>query len=168
MTNESADQHMSTQKVQKTVFPVAGFGTRFLPATKAMPKELLPIVDKPIIQYAAEEAVRAGINTLIFVTGRHKRAIEDHFDANLELGLPVDGRDYGVGAQILADLGVTSMRLMTNNPHKYGGLEGFGLTITEREPIHLRVHPEAERYLAAKRDRLGHDLPADLGETVER
>ncbi len=76
---------MSPLKVQKAVFPVAGFGTRFLPATKAMPKELLPIVDKPIIQYAAEEAVRAGINTLIFVTGRHKRAIEDHFDANLEL-----------------------------------------------------------------------------------
>ena len=76
---------MSAQKVQKAVFPVAGFGTRFLPATKAMPKELLPIVDKPIIQYAAEEAVRAGIDTLIFVTGRHKRAIEDHFDANLEL-----------------------------------------------------------------------------------
>ncbi len=72
-------------KIKKAVFPVAGFGTRFLPATKAMPKELLPIVDKPLIQYAAEEAVAAGINTLIFVTGRNKRAIEDHFDANNEL-----------------------------------------------------------------------------------
>ncbi|MDG2404756.1 MAG: UTP--glucose-1-phosphate uridylyltransferase [Paracoccaceae bacterium] len=71
--------------VRKAVFPVAGFGTRFLPATKAMPKELLPVVDKPLIQYAAEEAIRAGIDTLIFVTGRNKRAIEDHFDANLEL-----------------------------------------------------------------------------------
>ena len=71
--------------VRKAVFPVAGFGTRFLPATKAMPKELLPIVDKPLIQYAVEEAIRAGIDTLIFVTGRNKRAIEDHFDANLEL-----------------------------------------------------------------------------------
>src|SRR6056297_1449580 len=71
--------------IKTAVFPVAGLGTRFLPATKAMPKELLPIIDKPIIQYAAEEAVEAGINTLIFVTGRHKRAIEDHFDANLEL-----------------------------------------------------------------------------------
>ena len=76
---------MMPRKIRKAVFPVAGFGTRFLPATKAMPKELLPIVDKPIIQYAAEEAVRAGIDTLIFVTGRHKRAIEDHFDANFEL-----------------------------------------------------------------------------------
>ena len=74
-----------TKKVRKAIFPVAGFGTRFLPATKSMPKELLPIVDKPLIQYAAEEAVRAGIDTLIFVTGRHKRAIEDHFDSNPEL-----------------------------------------------------------------------------------
>jgi UTP--glucose-1-phosphate uridylyltransferase len=72
-------------KIRKSVFPVAGFGTRFLPATKAMSKELLPIVDKPLIQYAAEEAIAAGIETLIFVTGRNKRAIEDHFDANNEL-----------------------------------------------------------------------------------
>ena len=72
-------------KIRKAVFPVAGFGTRFLPATKAMPKELLPIVDKPLIQYAVEEAIAAGIDTLIFVTGRNKRAIEDHFDANNEL-----------------------------------------------------------------------------------
>ena len=73
------------RKIRKAVFPVAGFGTRFLPATKAMPKELLPIVDKPLIQYAAEEAVKAGIDTLIFITGRNKRAIEDHFDVNAEL-----------------------------------------------------------------------------------
>lgn len=73
------------KKITKAVFPVAGFGTRFLPATKAMPKELLPIVDRPLIQYAAEEAIAAGIDTLIFVTGRNKRAIEDHFDANNEL-----------------------------------------------------------------------------------
>ena len=66
---------------------MAGFGTRFLLATKAMPKELLPIVDKPLVQYAAEEAIDAGIDTLIFVTGRNKRSIEDHFDANNELEL---------------------------------------------------------------------------------
>ena len=72
-------------KVRKAVFPVAGFGTRFLPATKAMPKELLPVIDKPLIQYAAEEAIAAGIDTLIFITGRNKRAIEDHFDSNNEL-----------------------------------------------------------------------------------
>ena len=71
--------------IRKAVFPVAGVGSRFLPATKAMPKELLPIVDKPLVQYAAEEAIASGIDTLIFVTGRNKRAIEDHFDANIEL-----------------------------------------------------------------------------------
>jgi UTP--glucose-1-phosphate uridylyltransferase len=74
-------------KVRKAVFPVAGLGTRFLPATKAMPKELLPIIDKPLIQYAAEEAIAAGLDTLIFITGRNKRAIEDHFDGNNELDL---------------------------------------------------------------------------------
>ena len=83
------------QKIKKAVFPVAGFGTRFLPATKAMPKELLPIVEKPLIQYAVEEAIAAGIDTLIFVTGRNKRAIEDHFDSNqeLEMALRAKGKD---------------------------------------------------------------------------
>ena len=76
---------MAGTKVRKAVFPVAGLGTRFLPATKAIPKELFPIIDKPLIQYAVEEAVSAGIDTLIFVTGRNKRAIEDHFDLNMEL-----------------------------------------------------------------------------------
>ena len=71
--------------VRKAVFPVAGMGTRFLPATKASPKEMLPIVDKPLIQYAVEEAVAAGITDMIFVTGRSKRAIEDHFDKAYEL-----------------------------------------------------------------------------------
>ena len=72
-------------KVTKAVFPVAGMGTRFLPATKASPKEMMPIVDKPLIQYAVEEAVAAGITEMIFVTGRSKRAIEDHFDKAYEL-----------------------------------------------------------------------------------
>jgi UTP--glucose-1-phosphate uridylyltransferase len=71
--------------VRKAVFPVAGLGTRFLPATKAMPKEMLPIVDKPLIQYAVEEAAAAGITQMIFITGRHKRSIEDHFDRAPEL-----------------------------------------------------------------------------------
>ena len=74
-----------TQRIRKAVFPVAGLGTRFLPATKASPKEMLPVVDKPLIQYAVEEAVAAGADTLIFVTGRTKRAIEDHFDKAYEL-----------------------------------------------------------------------------------
>lgn len=81
-----------TQRVRKAVFPVAGLGTRFLPATKASPKEMLPVVDKPLIQYAAEEAVAAGIETLVFVTGRTKRAIEDHFDKAYELETELGGR----------------------------------------------------------------------------
>jgi UTP--glucose-1-phosphate uridylyltransferase len=72
-------------KIRKAVFPVAGLGTRFLPATKASPKEMLPIVDKPLLQYAVEEAVAAGITDMIFITGRNKRAIEDHFDKAYEL-----------------------------------------------------------------------------------
>jgi UTP--glucose-1-phosphate uridylyltransferase len=71
--------------VRKAVFPVAGLGTRFLPATKSIPKEMLPIVDKPLIQYAVEEALEAGIETLIFVTSRKKHAISDHFDTAFEL-----------------------------------------------------------------------------------
>lgn len=73
------------KKITKAVFPVAGFGSRFLPATKASPKEMLPVVDKPLIQYAVEEAIAAGITELIFVTGRNKRSIEDHFDVAYEL-----------------------------------------------------------------------------------
>lgn len=73
------------QKIRKAILPVAGFGTRFLPATKAQPKEMLPIVDKPVIQYLVEEAVASGIEEIIFVTGRGKRAIEDHFDISYEL-----------------------------------------------------------------------------------
>lgn len=72
-------------KIRTAVFPVAGRGTRFLPATKASPKEMLPIVDKPLIQYAVEEALAAGADTLVFITGSAKRAIEDHFDSNVEL-----------------------------------------------------------------------------------
>src|SRR5450755_2022342 len=76
---------MAFNKVTKAVFPVAGLGSRFLPATKASPKEMLPIVDKPLIQYAVEEAAAAGITDMIFITGRNKRAIEDHFDKAYEL-----------------------------------------------------------------------------------
>ena len=79
-------------KVTKAVFPVAGLGTRFLPATKASPKEMLPIVDKPLIQYAVEEAMAAGITEMIFVTGRSKRAIEDHFDKSYEIEAELEAR----------------------------------------------------------------------------
>ena len=92
------------RKIKKAVFPVAGLGTRFLPATKAMPKELLPIVDKPLIQYAAEEAIAAGIDTLIFVTGRNKRAIEDHFDVNKELELALRSKGKDVQADMVHNI----------------------------------------------------------------
>ena len=91
-------------KIRKAVFPVAGFGTRFLPATKAMPKELLPIIDKPLIQYAAEEAIAAGIDTLIFITGRNKRAIEDHFDSNNELEMALRSKGNNKMANMVKNI----------------------------------------------------------------
>ena len=90
--------------IRKAVFPVAGLGTRFLPATKAMPKEMLPIVDKPLIQYAVEEAVAAGITDLIFITGRNKRAIEDHFDRVPELEADLEAKGKHELLQILQEL----------------------------------------------------------------
>ena len=89
----------------------------------------------------------------------------DTVDANLQQGLPVDSREYGVGAQILADLGVTEMRLMTNNPVKYGGLEGYGLNIVGRVSLEVDPNQENIRYLATKRERLGHHLSEDSQET---
>ncbi|MCE4557695.1 UTP--glucose-1-phosphate uridylyltransferase GalU [Roseateles cellulosilyticus] len=80
----------STSPITKAIFPVAGLGTRFLPATKAQPKEMLPVVDKPLIQYAVEEAYEAGVREMIFVTGRHKRPIEDHFDMTFELEVALE------------------------------------------------------------------------------
>jgi UTP--glucose-1-phosphate uridylyltransferase len=88
------------KKIKKAVFPVAGLGSRFLPATKAQPKEMLPIVDKPLIQYAVEEAVAAGITEMIFITGRNKRAIEDHFDKAYEL----EGELEAAGKQALLEI----------------------------------------------------------------
>ena len=88
------------QRIRKAVFPVGGLGTRFLPATKAMPKEMLPVVDKPLIQYAVEEAQHAGIEEFIFVTGRSKTAIEDHFDHSYELETTL--KERGKNAQVIA------------------------------------------------------------------
>ena len=89
---------LKTQKIRKAVFPVAGLGTRFLPATKSIPKEMLPVVDRPLIQYAVDEAREAGIEQMIFVTGRGKSAIEDHFDIAFELERTMSdrGKDLSV------------------------------------------------------------------------
>ena len=94
----------SRSTVRKAVFPVAGLGTRFLPATKASPKEMLPVVDKPLIQYAVEEAYAAGIRHMIFVTGRNKRAIEDHFDTAYELESELEAANKGALLQVLRSI----------------------------------------------------------------
>ncbi|MHB8467693.1 MAG: bifunctional 3,4-dihydroxy-2-butanone-4-phosphate synthase/GTP cyclohydrolase II, partial [Acidimicrobiales bacterium] len=93
----------------------------------------------------------------------------DTVDANVELGLPIDSREYGIGAQILVDLGITTMRYMTNNPAKFGGLEGFGLEMVERVPLETEPNPENIAYLRAKKERMGHllgglDALDDLGD----
>ncbi|MGD9985352.1 MAG: bifunctional 3,4-dihydroxy-2-butanone-4-phosphate synthase/GTP cyclohydrolase II [Pseudonocardia sp.] len=131
---------------------------------------------------AALEAVAAeGRGIVLYMRGHEGRGIgllhklqayqlqeagADTVDANLAMGLPADARDYGIGAQILADLGVRSMRLLTNNPEKRAGLEGYGLAINGRVPMPVRPTPENLRYLRTKRDRMGHELPG-LGEAAE-
>jgi UTP-glucose-1-phosphate uridylyltransferase len=104
--------------VRKAVFPVAGLGTRFLPATKASPKEMLPVVDKPLIQYAVEEAYAAGIRHMIFVTGRSKRAIEDHFDTayELEAELEAAGKKRAAGPGALHPARRHGLRLCAPAP----------------------------------------------------
>jgi 3,4-dihydroxy 2-butanone 4-phosphate synthase/GTP cyclohydrolase II len=131
----------------------------------------------PQLQESMRRIAELGRGAVVYLRGHEGRGIGishklrayrlqdegfDTVDANLELGLPVDNREYGIGAQILADLGVRELRLLTNNPAKSRGLEGFGLTVTERIPLHLEVHPEAEEYLRTKRDRMGHLLPPDI------
>ena len=108
------------KKITKAVFPVAGLGTRFLPATKAIPKEMLPIIDKPLIEYAVEEAVNAGITEIIFITSHTKRAIEDHFDQNFELEekLQNAGKDNfleKINRDIFKDIKFTYVRQKTQN-----------------------------------------------------
>src|SRR4051812_44879039 len=93
-----------TNLITKAVFPVAGLGTRFLPATKASPKEMLPVVDKPLIQYAVEEAVAAGITELVFITGRSKRAIEDHFDKAFEVEAELAARGKNAMLALVRDV----------------------------------------------------------------
>ena len=115
---------MTMQKVTKAVFPVAGMGTRFLPATKASPKEMLPIVDKPLIQYAVEEAVAAGITDLIFVTGRSKRAIEDHFDKAYEMEAELEARGKTKMLEAAARTSFRSQRQLHLHPPGRGAGPG--------------------------------------------
>ncbi|MGA0118603.1 MAG: bifunctional 3,4-dihydroxy-2-butanone-4-phosphate synthase/GTP cyclohydrolase II, partial [Ilumatobacteraceae bacterium] len=133
-------------------------------------------------QLAAAMAMveKAGTGVIVYLRGHEGRGIGighkirayslqdqglDTVDANVELGLPIDSREYGIGAQILADLGVGKLRLMTNNPAKYGGLGGYGLSVVERVPINTIPTPENEAYLRTKRERMGHLIDMNNGET---
>jgi 3,4-dihydroxy 2-butanone 4-phosphate synthase/GTP cyclohydrolase II len=135
----------------------------------------------PQLHTALAKVAAEGAGVVVYLRGHEGRGIglghkirayalqedgHDTVDANLELGLPVDSREYGIGAQILVDLGVTTMRLMTNNPSKYGGLEGFGLNIVERVPLESRPTEFNIDYLRTKRERMGHILGGldDVGE----
>ena len=100
------------QKIKKAVFPVAGMGTRFLPATKASPKEMLPIVDKPLIQYAVEEAVEAGCTDIVFITGRNKRSIEDHFDKAYELETELERKNKNALLELTQNILPAGVNLM--------------------------------------------------------
>ena len=110
-----------------------------------------------VVYLRGHEGRGIGIGNKLLAYGLQERG-HDTVDANIELGLPVDSREYGIGAQILVDLGITTMRLMTNNQAKYGGLEGFGLEIVERVPIESKPNPENIAYLRTKRERMGHML----------
>jgi 3,4-dihydroxy 2-butanone 4-phosphate synthase/GTP cyclohydrolase II len=136
----------------------------------------------PQLAAAMQRVAEEGRGVVLYVRGHEGRGIglmhklqayqlqdngHDTVDANLELGLPADARDYGTGAQILADLGVRSMRLLSNNPAKRAGLEGYGLTIAERVPLPISPGEHNIHYLRTKRDRMGHDLPSlDLLESA--
>jgi 3,4-dihydroxy 2-butanone 4-phosphate synthase/GTP cyclohydrolase II len=127
----------------------------------------------PQLSSAMKTIAQEGHGVVVYLRGHEGRGIgighklrayelqeqgHDTVDANVALGLPVDRREYGIGAQILVDLGVTTMRYMTNNPAKYGGLEGFGLEIVERVPLESVPNPENIRYLRTKQQRMGHLL----------
>ena len=127
----------------------------------------------PQLAEAMQRIAKEGLGVVVYLRGHEGRGIgighklrayelqdngHDTVDANIALGLPVDSREYGIGAQILVDLGVTTMRVMTNNPAKYGGLQGFGLEVTERVPLQTTPNPENIAYLRTKRERMGHLL----------
>jgi UTP--glucose-1-phosphate uridylyltransferase len=122
---------MNKQPIRKCLFPAAGYGTRFLPATKAMPKEMLPILTKPLIQYGVEEALEAGINSMAFVTGRGKRAIEDHFDISYELEHQIKGTDK---ENYLTDIR-TIMNKCVFSYTRQVEMKGLGHAILTGEPL---------------------------------
>ncbi|MCG5535184.1 UTP--glucose-1-phosphate uridylyltransferase GalU [Ectothiorhodospira mobilis] len=126
------------KQIRKAVFPVAGMGTRFLPATKANPKEMLPVVDKPLIQYAAEEAVEAGINVLVFVTGRNKRSIPDHFDKAYELETELEERGKEKMLEVVRNIlppGVTCVYIRQSEALGLGHAVGCARPVVGDDPF---------------------------------
>ena len=113
--------------------------------------------DRGVLLYLAQEGRGIGLLNKLRAYNLQDQGY-DTVDANLQLGLPVDLRDYGIGAQILVDLGLSSIRILTNNPKKIRGLEGYGLSVTAQVPIVHAANPHNEAYLRAKRDRLGHAI----------
>jgi UTP--glucose-1-phosphate uridylyltransferase len=126
------------KRIRKAIFPVAGLGTRFLPATKATPKEMLPIVDKPLIQFAVEEAIEAGLTDMIFVTGRTKRAIEDHFDKAYELETELAAKnkqDLLEMVQSVLPRGITCVYIRQAEPLGLGHAVGCARDVVDDEPF---------------------------------
>jgi 3,4-dihydroxy 2-butanone 4-phosphate synthase / GTP cyclohydrolase II len=119
--------------------------------------QLIAAEERGVLLYMAQEGRGIGLLNKLRAYELQERGL-DTVDANLELGFPADAREWGIGNQILADLGLSTIRILTNNPKKISGLEGYGLTVTEQVPIELPPNAENRRYLAAKRERLGHRL----------
>ena len=165
--------------LKKCLFPVAGYGTRFLPATKAMPKEMLPILDKPLIQYGVEEAADAGLTDICFVTGRGKRAIEDHFDINFELESSIAGtgkEEALAGIRSLIDqcsFSYTRQRQMLGLGHailsgkRIVGDEPFGVILADDLCLTSADEPSVMRQMSALHEEYGcsivaiEEVPAD-------
>ena len=141
------------KKITKAVFPVAGMGSRFLPATKVSPKEMMPIVDKPLIQYAVEEAVAAGITDMVFITGRNKRSIEDHFDKayELEAELAMRGKD-----ELLR-----IVREVTPYPIKVAATRGYGAEVILHGPTSTEAFAEMFRLRGERNLTFIHPFDSD-------
>ena len=151
--------------VRKVVFPVAGLGTRFLPATKAMPKEMLPVVDKPLIQYAVEEAYAAGITEMIFITGRYKRAIEDHFDKApmLEKELIEKGKtELLQTVRSIAPMGVTFIYIRQPEPLGLGHAVLCAQPVVGDEPFAVML---ADDLIDAQQSAIGQLIEARKADT---
>jgi 3,4-dihydroxy 2-butanone 4-phosphate synthase/GTP cyclohydrolase II len=113
--------------------------------------------EKGVVLYLSQEGRGIGLLAKLKAYELQEQGL-DTVDANLQLGYPEDAREYGIGSQILADLGLTTIRVLTNNPKKIAGIEGFGLRVTGQEPIEVKPNAENVRYLNTKRDRMGHDI----------